>query len=512
MKTFYLYLVILVAGASVLAIEILGTRILGPFYGVDIFLWSSLITVTLLALSVGYLAGGALADRSASHAHLAYFLGGAGLWVVLIPLMKHPFLTLAEPMGLRAATLLAALILFFPPLVLLGMVSPYAVRLKTGAVEEVGRTAGRLYALSTAASVISALATGFYLIPAVGVSRLTLVTGLLLLAVGCWGFIINRKTRTAIGGSALLLITVLLSGRLPLEESARPQEGLLAVGQSPYAEIRVLDAQGGRHLLIDGGIHSLVDTATWGSEFHYAAVMDLPKYFFDTPGRMLLIGLGGGSLVKQYARQRWQVDAVDIDPVVIGFARQYFGLLPHEGSVICMDGRQYLMSTGQRYDVILLDAFSSSSIPFHLTSVESFALMASRLSPRGVLAVNVETIGWNDPIVSMMTVTLRRVFHEVLALPIEEPPDRFGNIVLLASNRHLEPVREPERNVGLDPDWRFGPEYQIAHAWDNRFVADTAGYHALTDDLNPIDLRAATINLASRRDLHAYFKGGGRSW
>lgn len=507
MKTIYLYLVIVVAGAAVLTIEILGTRILGPFYGVDIFLWSSLITVTLVGLSIGYLAGGTLADRSASSIHLAYFTGGAGIWIILIPLIKHPFLTLAEPLGLRAATLLASLILFFPPLALLGMVSPYVVRLKVGTIDEVGRTAGRLYALSTAASVVSALTTGFFLIPNVGVNRLTFITGMILLAVGVTGMLILRRGKGTIGGATALLVVAFLVGRAGSQEAARPEDGLLAFEQSPYAEIRVLDTRAGRHLLIDGGIHSLVDTAGWTSEFHYTAVMELPTYFYDKPGKMLLIGLGAGSLLKQYARRHWRVDAVEIDPDVIEVAYRHFGLIPKDGSVWCMDGRQYLMSTDEQYNLILLDAFGSSSIPFQLTTVEAFGSMASHLTPDGILAVNVEAIGWHDPIVSMLTVTLGRVFREVLTLPMEEPPDRFGNIVLLASNRHLAPRREPPRNDALDPDWRFGPGYQIVHAWDNRFIADTAGFRPLTDDLNPIDVRAGAINLASRQDLHEYFRG-----
>ncbi len=512
MKNFYLYVIVSVCGAAVLALEILGTRILGPFYGVSLFLWSSLITVTLAALSLGYMLGGRLADRHATISHLCVMMTSAGVWILLIPWIKHPFLTLTEPLGLRTAVVAASFTLFFPPLMLLGTISPYAIKLRTATLEEVGQAAGNLYAISTLAGVISALITGFFLIPNIGVIRLTIVIGLLLLITGIIGFLIDKHLKLTTTGISLFALAILSLLVRPPVDQAKLKEGLLDIEQSPYAELRVIDTEAGRHLLIDGGIHSLVDTATWESDFHYAAVMDLPKYFFDKPGTMLLIGLGGGSLVKQYAKNYWKVDAVEIDGKVIALAKEYFHLQDTDGTVFETDGRQFLSSTKKKYDVILLDAFGSSSIPFHLVTREAFESIASHLNENGVFALNVETIGWDDLLVKTLTATLKQEFMEVLSLPIEEPPDRFGNIVLIASQHKLIPVRDLERNVLLDPDWRFGPEYQRAHAWDNRFTADISRARVLSDDLNPIDIRSEAINLVARKDLHGYFEKDGLSW
>src|SRR5438105_3226931 len=142
MKSVLIYLIVIVSGAAVLSMEILGTRILGPFYGVSIFLWSALISVTLVALSAGYLFGGMLADRSPSITRLCLLLAAAGLWVLLVPWIKRPILVFAENFGLRWAVLASAFVLFFPALTLLGMVSPYAIKLKTRSLDEVGRSAG----------------------------------------------------------------------------------------------------------------------------------------------------------------------------------------------------------------------------------------------------------------------------------------------------------------------------------------------------------------------------------
>lgn len=116
----YLSLLVFVSGGAVLAIEIVGTRVLGPFYGVSLYLWSALITVTLAALSLGYAAGGRWADRGPTLTRLATAVGGAGLFTLCIPLLKRPVLLAAEPFGLRVAVLVAAFLLFAPPLTLLG--------------------------------------------------------------------------------------------------------------------------------------------------------------------------------------------------------------------------------------------------------------------------------------------------------------------------------------------------------------------------------------------------------
>lgn len=506
MKNSFLFVAVFVGGAAVLSLEILGTRILGPFYGVDLFLWSALITTTLAALSIGYLIGGRWADRKPTLLRLCVFVAIAGVWVLMIPILKFPVLSLAEHLGLRVAVLLASTILFFPPLTLLGAISPLAIRLKVEGMNEVGRTVGHLYAVSTVAGVFSALLSGFVLIPTVGVNRLTLIVGFLLLATAIVGFIVEKKTTFLCAAFALLVPFAISAHSIYSSEQPDPDHGLLAVEQSPYAELRVLDADNGRHLLVDGGIHGLVDTSTWESTLKYIAVMDLPRYFFDRQGTVLVIGLGAGSLVKQYKEAWWKVDAVEIDPAVIRLARKYFNLQPSDGTVIEMDGRQYLLSTQKTYDIVLLDAFGSSSIPFHLVTQESFELVASHLNAHGILALNVETIGWNDPIIRSLTATLKQVFSDVLVLPTQEPPNQFGNVVLLASVDKLVPKREPERNETLDPDWRFGPGYQIVHAWDNRFMPNIKGVDVLTDDLNGIDLRSEAINLAARKNLHEYFE------
>lgn len=501
-KNSYLAVVVFLSGAAVLAVEILGTRVLGPFYGVSLFLWSALITVTLTALSVGYVIGGRLADRGPTLARLCYLPLGAGTWLLLLPLLRAPVLHITEPIGLRFAVLAAAFLLFAPPLTLLGMVSPYAIRCRAASLGEVGRTAGDLYALSTIGSVVAALLTGFFLIPYVGVNRLTFLVGALLAVVALVGLFGARRHGLA-SAAAIVLAPLGVFDVSATGETPAPELGLLSVEQSAYAELRVVDVDNVRHMVIDGGTHTIVDAQSFESFFPYVHVLDVLNHIVDAPGDLLLVGLGGGSVAKLFARQGWRIDAVEIDSVVAKIAHRDFGLDQSEARVFHEDGRHYLTKTSKTYDVIVLDAFGSSSIPFHLVTQESFALARERLAPDGIFAINVECVGWDDVLVRSLAATLKTSFPRVIALPMAEPPNTLGNLVLLASARAIELTRE----IPQTPN-RFSTIYHQNHAWDNRFEPDTEGAPVLTDDLNPVDIWSERINRVARKDLHEYFSDG----
>lgn len=507
MVNFYIYFAVIVSGASVLAIEILGTRILAPFYGASLYLWSALIGVTLAALSAGYAVGGRWADRGPTLPRFCSVIGIAGLWFIVIPWLRTPVLALTEPIGLRAAVLITATILFFPPLALLGTVSPYAIRLKAASLKVVGTTAGNLYAVSTVASVVAAIVTGFFLIPNVGIYRLVFLIGFFLVATSIIGLLLHRSARAAAIAPIVLIAGGIGVFQIAPAATANPDIGLVAIEQSPYAEIRVVDYQGLRYMVIDGGTHTIVDQATLESQFPYVHVMELATYFFDQPGNALLVGLGGGSVIKAFRKKGWHISAVEIDPVVVDIAYKYFGLVPGGAPVTIMDARKYMLTHDEKYEVIALDAFGSSSIPFHLVTSEAFGLVKSHLVEGGVLAMNIEAVGWKDIITRSIAATAMQQFTYVEVLPIAEPPNQLGNLIILASDRPLEiPDDLPV------PNYRFSEDYDRVHAWDNRFEVDTTGVPILTDNLNPIDIWAERVNLVARRKLHEYFKNEELTW
>jgi len=489
-----LFAIVSLSGASVLVLEILGTRVLGPFYGVSLFLWSALISVTLAALAAGYALGGRWADRHPAPSRMALLLALAGLWVLAVPWLRGPVVSMAGGLGLRAAVLVAATLLFFPPLMLLGMVSPYAIRLATRDLAEVGSVSGNLFAISTLASVAAAVLTGFVLIPTLGVNRLLAAVALALLLAAA----------LARAGGVRVAILLVLGGVLSiftLSRSTPLVPGVLARRESPYAELRVVESKGMRYFLIDGGAHTIFNAETNEPRQSYVYVAEIAADMFPERGSLLLVGLGGGGTAQVFARRGWKVDAVEIDPDVPKLAAEFFRLRPFHARVIVAEGRQFLQRSREHWDVVFLDAFGSAAIPFHLVTREAFAAAKARLSPGGILMLNVETVGWQDPLAHALVATLRTQFRNVIALPTAEPPDQLGNVVLMASDRRLDvtphDLGDPVESLA-DDDEHFRVVCRH-HAWDNQYQPGHG--RVLTDDWNPVDLRAEEINLVARRWL-----------
>lgn len=498
---------VMVGGACVLAIEILGTRLLGPAFGVGLYLWSALIGIALAALAVGYAVGGRWADRGPNLTRFGALFLAAGIWTMLIPWLRGPVLAAVAGLGLRTAVLVSGTVLFFPPLLLLGMVSPYAIRLRASSLQDVGRTAGNLYALSTCASVAAAIGTGFWLIPALGVSRLVFMIGALLVATGAVGIVAGLRPRATVAAAALAVAVLAGGAAAAPREQADPARGLVAVVQSAYGEIRVVDHQGVRAMLIDGAPHSLVDLTTGAPAFAYVDVLEVAKRFFDVPGDMLLVGLGAGTVAKVFGADGWGVWSVEIDPVVTRLAREHFAFSDADGPVSHEDGRRFLIDHPETYDLVVMDAFGSSAVPFHLVTTEAFALVKSRLREGGLLAMNIEAVGWDDILVRSLAVTVGTRFAHVKVLPIVEPPSELGNLIILASDRPLDlPSELPA------PADRWTTAYNQVHAWDNAFTVAAGRGQVLTDEHNPVAVWSDRINEAARAKNREWFGGSGLAW
>jgi spermidine synthase len=280
---------------------------------------------------------------------------------------------------------------------------------------------------------------------------------------------------------------------------------VLASVDSPSGRLRVIDWKGSRYLTIDGGVHTIFNAETGEPLQTYVYAAELAADLSRDRGRLLLVGLGGGGAAEVFARRGWKVDAVEIDSAVVRLAGQFFRLRPFHAQVTVGDGRQYLRRSDQRYDAVFLDAFGSTSIPFHLMTREAFAQAKARLEPGGILLANVEVVGWRDPLASAMAATMRTQFRHVTVLPVSEPPNALGNVVLMASDRELDvpgdALGDPVGSLS-DDDEHFRVLARH-HAWENRF--ELLRGRVLTDDWNPCDLRAEEINLAARAWLRTQF-------
>jgi hypothetical protein len=193
--TLYLpHIIAFFSGAVFLGLEILSSRILAPMFGNSIYVWGSLIAVFLLALSIGYRYGGIVADQYPNFLVLAIILIGAGLLVLIIPVLQEPVQHIVDDLEweLRISVLLATMLLFFSPSLLMGMVSPFLVRLNVSTLNSVGRAAGDLYAISTVGSIVGVLGVSFFLIPLFGSKAIIFGCGITLLLTAIIALVAHR--------------------------------------------------------------------------------------------------------------------------------------------------------------------------------------------------------------------------------------------------------------------------------------------------------------------------------
>jgi len=476
---------VFVSGAAVLIVEIAGARVVAPLYGSGLYSWSALITVTLAALSLGYWAGGRLADRRPD---ATLFHGGilsAGLLVSAVPLVAGGVLQWSEPLDSRLGVLVAAFLLFFPSLTVLGGVTPFAIRLARPSAVEVGRVSGVVFAVSTFGSLLAAFATGFVLIPNFGVRSILAATGAALLAMAAVGHLLGGRRAAAAAGTAVALALLVAA-----QPGGRTDPRLRIVARTPsfYGYLRVVDVGSERMLTVNGIGQNYVSLEPGAEPFPYlqfmAAVPELVSPRRAEP-RGLLIGLGAGELVGLLEARGVRMAVVEIDPRIEELARRWFGLRLDRERVHIQDGRAFLARDRDTYDFVFMDAFHGEDVPGHLFTREAFEAVRRRLEPGGVLAINFTTIpeGRDAPAVIR---TLREVFPEVRAYTDGTQASDLASMILLARDRPL--------------------------VLDAGALRDRPGAAVFLDHEIGPDLRAATVLTDDHNPISRYRLGVGRVW
>ncbi len=431
----YLLTALFLSGACSLTLEIVGTRLISPYYGSSIYTWSALITTTLVALAFGYAWGGRLADR---HPHLTLFsklLMAAGLTVAVIPTLRAPVLTASTPLGVRLGALLASAILVGPALALLGALGPVATRLTATGAADAGRRAGDAWAVSTAGSVLGAALTGFVLVPLWPASRILLAAAAVLLALGAWGSWLSAR-KLPLGAMAACAASIVFA----VISQDRPHPLVRERVESAYGRIEVLENESKRYLLVNGTAQSAMDQKTGLSDSEYDRSLEWLLALRPDAKRVLGLGLGAGLLPTALEREGLTMDVFEIDPEVLRIAKDWFGYAPR-GNVSIADARAALeMGHGGPWDLMVLDAFGAESMPAHLFTTESFTRMRDSMVPGGVLAVNMVTgvVGKEGDSWRAAFKTLTRVYPNVRAFVAADPSEGLANILFFASTGPLD--------------------------------------------------------------------------
>jgi spermidine synthase len=485
-----LQLTVFICGAVLLGVEIVGSRVLAPYFGSSIFVWGSLISTFLAGLAVGYYAGGFLADRQPYLSVMAGLILAAGVMVVVLPVVAPPINRAIAGMdfGPRLNPLVATICLFFIPSVFMGTVSPYAIKLAASSLATIGNTAGLIYAISTAGSIVGALFTAFYLIQVIGVRSILYSSGITLMALAVLLFGVNRGARRRWAKQAIAWGMVgMLGGGLPVAAAVK----ILYEKDSLYHRIIVTEDDGLRTLRFDRLRQSAMDVNDPNRMvFHYTQYLHLAMAFHDSPQRALFIGLGGGSAPRRFHRdyQNLQIDVAELDPEVVNVAKRYFMFEENNRlRVEAVDGRIFLQKTPHRYDMIILDAYYADAIPFHLVTREFLQELKAKLTPTGIVVSNVigHVRGADSKLFRSILKTFETEFPRTYVFPLEEVSniiviatpgkDRFGKQELIRHARRLE-----EEGKVQFPLERYAHTYVL-----EKIPLDDVP--VLTDDYAPVD-------------------------
>jgi spermidine synthase len=436
--------VVFAAGIGTLATEIAASRMLAPYFGNSTIVWANVIGLTLASLSVGYWLGGRAADRWPQARALGLVVVAAACLIAVATLLARPILDVSVEgldrvsAGAAIGSFFGVLILFVPPVTLMGMVAPFAIRLALTDLESAGTVAGRLYAVSTVGSLLGTFLSALVLIPAIGTQRTLLASAALIGATGA--ILLGRRWFVLAAGLAALLL-------IP-PGAVKAQSGLIYEDESRYQFIQVVEREGVRRLYLDEGLatHSVWrqdEVLTGGVWDTYVAVVDL---LGRMPERVAMLGNAAGTAARAYARYfpGVQIDGVELDPAVSEAGRKYFEMGEISGlAVHDMDARAYLRRTDELYDVIVVDAYRPPYVPFYLATEEFFELVRDRLRPGGIVALNVATTPDNHDLARNIGGTLASVLPRASAW---QPLD-FNQIVIGQDGEPTGSVRPTPADV-----------------------------------------------------------------
>jgi spermidine synthase len=490
-------ILVFVVGTGSLGAEIAAVRLLAPYFGASTIVWANTIGIVLVALSVGYWLGGRLADRHPNMRALCLTALLAAVLLAAVPFAADPLLEVAVDAldeisaGAFLGSLVAVLVLVAVPVLLLGTVSPWAIRLGVQSVEEAGTVAGRLYALSTAGSLVGTLVSALVLIPLVGTRRTFLIFALAIAVVAVLGLRPVRRYAVAPAVIAALIALPVGTLKAKTDEDAH----VIHEAETEYQYARVLQYDDGSRTLelnegqaqhsicqaeCDAGAAgprnpaSVLTGDVWDGHLvdHFAARGEPPR-------RVAILGNAAGTTSRAYEEffPRTRVDGVEIDSELSEIGRRWFDMDNPRLHLYHEDARPFLRRIDARYDVISVDAYRQPYIPFYLTTVEFFETARDRLAPGGVLIVNVGHPKGQDDLEKVLSATIGEVFPHVMRDPIEST-----NTLLVASAAPLSAERIGAAAPSLPPALR-----PTAYAAAARLAAPLRGGDVYTDDKAPVE-------------------------
>ena len=452
-----IYLFAVLEGATVMAVELLSARMIAPYFGSSLYVWGTVIGFTLLALAIGYFAGGVIADKYSGPNTLLWVLLTASVLLMLMH-VSAPLLTIAfTNINSGIAVVLVSIFLIVPPLLFMGMVPTFLIRKVSTSPRTAGSNTGLVYTVSSASGIVALPVFGFFIIPRYGLTLPSIITGL---AVGLIPFVklVARKKY-----ASLLFVPFVLFSFWVIK-TQRPgkdvdvkyySEGLL--GQLLVADVSSGSGEklGDRFLFVNRTGQTWVDKDSFKPKWDYSSYVESICSKFPEKSNALILGLGGGPMANILQNDLgFNVDTVELDQRIAEIARQYFAL-SSKVNVVVDDARHYLEVSNKKYDVILFDVYRGESPPPHVFTLESLRKTKSLLKDDGLIIVNFNGFldGKEGRPARSIYKTLRAIGLETRILPTPGS-ESSRNILFVASvkKQDFSRVRSPLKLYGKQLD------------------------------------------------------------
>ncbi|MFA9447108.1 fused MFS/spermidine synthase [Egicoccus sp. AB-alg6-2] len=479
-------LLVFLSSAAVLVLEILAARLLAPYVGVTLEVYTAIIGTILAGIAFGSWWGGKWADRRDPRLLIGPFLiAGGALSFVTIPVVD------ALGTGLRGANALTTVVLtfaaFFAPAAVLTAVTPAVIKLELADLDQTGRVVGRLSAIGTAGAIIGTFVTGFLLVAAVPTRPTIRVVGVLLVAMGVGTAVWLRGGRQAVSTGTLVAVVVAglfsFAARHPCDyESAYYCARVEVDAERPSGRALWLDTMRHSYVDLDDPTHLEFTYTQWFGDVITAMAPD------GEPLRTLHVG-GGGFTMPQYLRAVHpgsRSTVLEVDPLLVELAQDELGL-ELGGDIEARTGDARVTAPtvdADAFDLVVNDAFGGVAVPWHLATRDFLEKMDRAVDHEGVLVTNVIDYGPRDFLRAYLATT-GAVFDHVAVLGRPDafgPRDRRGlggNYVVIASDAPLplDAVADVNRNRAQVDELLHGDALRD-------FVGDAV---VLTDDYAPVD-------------------------
>ena len=390
----YILLIAFIEGASVMAIELAGAKMIAPFYGTSLHVWASVLAVTLGGLTLGYFLGGISANKISLKKLLFAVLLSGTILIALMPTVALNTIPATHNLGLKLGTLVATISYMFLPLICMGMVSPILIQITNSDVNTSGKSAGTIYAVSTIGGIVMTLLMGFYLLPDWGIRKSLMLTSILFGITPFILFILIKKYKSFLIAGFCFVALIMISATKPFKDPdinlkfLYRSEGVLGqvtVLDNPHPETNQLF----RFLMINQIPQTQVNVQTmpvsaWSYPHRIATLSSIKAKV----SKALLIGMGGGSIAMELKKMGFDLDVVEIDKRMPEVAQKYFAFSPKGIDITIDDGRHFINSTDQKYDLVVFDVLNGENQPFHLFTKEAFSSLKQIINSNALVIVN----------------------------------------------------------------------------------------------------------------------------